>query len=220
MQRNDLDVVDLLQCFFASCEQHFRFLEKDHKFSYISGLAEYRDNHKIIKPYHNHNVTTDFIALTRYEKGMQAIEILYGEQHFFLEGYVYYDKIQRFEFSEVLAAVKKDDRYIAGEWGLTDKSMIEKVIKKIAGTLESNIDLYTQRNEKVLARASVIRNKRIEQAVRKHFEKQIHEACLYAAKAFVEKNYAEVVALLQPLAFYLNAGDLKKLRLAEKYIHC
>lgn len=218
MYRNDSKVVDLLQCFFGECEQHFRFLEQSCGFNYISGLAEYRDNYKVIKPYHSQKVDAGFMALTRYEKGQCAIEILFGEEHFFLEGYIYFNRVQRFELSEILAAAKKNDRNIAGEWGLTEKTMITNTVKRISTALKDNIELYTRTDEKLLNRATIIRNKRIEQSVRKHFDTQIEEACSHAAKAFVDKDYGQVVNLLQPLAFYLNAGDLKKLRIAEKYV--
>ncbi|MBX2833697.1 MAG: hypothetical protein KTR28_01865 [Micavibrio sp.] len=218
MNKNESLTNGLLERFFHSCEHHFRYLEQSCGYNYISGILEYRDNYKVIKSFKNQQIRNDFLAITRYERGLQAIEIIYGEEHFFLEGYVYYDRIRRFELSEVLAAAKKNDVSIAGEWGLSSPDMLEKSVQRIAESLKNNVSYYIRRDERLLQRAEAIRNHRIEQSVRKHFDKHIVEACTQAAKAFVHKDYTMVISILQPLEHYLASGDLKKLRLAEKYL--
>lgn len=218
MHSSDSVAVDLLQCFFAACEKEFRFLEQEHGYRYISGLAEYRDKYQIIVPYQNQGITDDFLAMTRYEKDDKAFEILFSSDHFVLEGHVYYDPVNRFEISEILAAAKKDHKGMIGGWGLSQSDVLTQTIQSMAKNLSENIGYYLKSDERLMSRALVIRNKRIEQAVRKQFKLQVTSACKQASKAFVQKNYEHVVKLLQPLEFYLDPSDLKKLKLARKYL--
>ncbi len=98
---------NLLEHFFSGCESKLRFLEQRHGFSYISGLAEYRNNSKIIRPWREQDITETFTALTRYERADTSLEIMFGEHQFIIESFVYYGPYQRFSLTEVLTAARK-----------------------------------------------------------------------------------------------------------------
>jgi hypothetical protein len=215
---NNLARANLLSCFFTECERNFRFLDQAYGYSYIGGLQEQRGRHKIIKPYYNQGVEKSFTALTRYERGNQVIELVFGAEHYLLEGYVYYDPVQRFEFSEVLAAAKKNDVGASCAWGLMDEGALAKTIDRIADAVRRYTNYFTNADDKLIKRAHIIRSKRMEQAVRKQFEAQMEYACALAAKAFWERDYFKVVEFLEPLEGYLGRSDLKKLHLARKYL--
>lgn len=216
---SDSSGADLLLSFFTGVEQHFRFLEQNHDRNYISGLVEYKNNYKIIRPYQNEIIQGNFLALTRYERAEQAIEITFDKEHSILEGHIYYSPIQRFELSEILAAAKKDYTNISGNRGLTEKTTLHQTIEKMATALQNNIDRYLLPDQKLLQRALNLRNKRVEHAVRHHLKRQIERTSKEAAKAFRKKDYSEVVTLLGPLQHHLKKADLKKLKLASQHLH-
>ncbi len=209
----------LLECFFVQSEREFRFLEEMHGYQYISGLAQYKNKYQIIHPFNGQPVNDDFIAITRYERGDQAIEFVFGDNHFILDSLVYFDKINRYEFSDVMAGAKKADIQITGEWGATDSSIITNFLKTHSAILREHIHYFTNPDEKLIKRIDTVKQKKLENAVRRHFKNQITEACGFAAKAFLKKDYARVVSLLLPLERYLGKADLKKLKLAQKHIH-
>jgi len=67
---------DLLTCFFDECENRFRFLEEKHGYLCFSGMAEYKNNYKIIRPYKQNALQEGqpFFATTRYEKHNRTVE--------------------------------------------------------------------------------------------------------------------------------------------------
>jgi hypothetical protein len=209
---NNLAPANLLSCFFTECERNFRFLEQAHGYSYIGGLVEQRGHHKIIKPYLNQGADASFTAVTRYERGHQVIELVFGADEYAFDGYVYYDPVQRFEFSEVLAAAKKNDVGASSAWGLMDEGALAKTIDSVSDAVRRYTNYFTNIDEQLLKRANVIRSKRMEHAIRKQFEAQMEYACALAAKAFLDKDYFKVVELLEPLERYLARSDLKTLR--------
>ena len=212
---------ELLACFFEQCERGFRFLEEQHKFSYLSGLVEYRKNYKIIKPYQNATAALhgagNFLAITRYELDDLALEIQFSKSRLSLEGYMYLEQVQRLEFSEILAAARKDDARIARSAGLTDTHLLGVAVSDMARCLKKHKKYFVSPKLKHLERAATIRHTRLEQAVREHFKSQLSDTCIEAARAFTSKDYKRVIDLLQPVEPYLTIADSKKLNLARKH---
>lgn len=210
---------ELLQCFFAACERHFRFLEQNYGFSYISGIAEYSKNYQIIRPFQGEEIYDEFWGMTRYEKDDQAIEILYGGKQFLVESYIFYDPVQRFELSEILAAARKSDERMSGDWGLTRPALIESTIEQMAHATQKNTRFILEPSTKLLERAVTIRYKRLEQAIRTHYGDIIEQTCEQAAQAYRQKNFSKVIILLEPHRLHLSKADLKKLERAKKQLH-
>ena len=207
---------DLLACFFSECESRFRFLEQRHGYSYLSGLVEYRQGRQIITPYQGEDILGSFRAVTRYEKDDLSLEILYGDAEYSVEGYAYFQHIYRLNLSEILSAVKKSDHDIRGNWLVTRKDMLEKTLNGMAESLRKHKRFFIDPNPKIIDRAMTMRSKRIEQAVREQYRKDIQHASTQAARAFMEKNFRRVVEIYSPYEKDLNAADLKKLMLARK----
>lgn len=213
---------DLLACFFNECERNFRFLEEGHHFGYLSGLVEYHKNYKIIKPYKNSmpnsQISGNFLAITRYEREELALEIQFSKSKLALEGYMYLDGIHRLEFSEILAAAKKETSEVARSAGLSDTVLIEAAVKSMSTAIKEHKKYFISPSERQIERAATIRHTRLEQAVREHFKMQILDACTEAARAFTGKNYKRVVDLLEPVEAHLTMADSKKLNLARKHL--
>ncbi len=206
----------LLACFFAECETQFRFLETKHGFHYFSGLVEYKGGRQIITPYKNQTIENGFQAMTRYEKDDDAFEIIFDDMYLSLEGYAYYNRINRFEFSEVLEAAKKTDSALTGKKPVHHRDGVREAIEQIAAPFKSHIQYFIDPGEKQIERALTMRNKRMEHNIRAHHETIVQEASAKAAKAFLEKNYQFVIELLSPYKKDLSAADLKKLEKAKK----
>ncbi|GJL85763.1 MAG: hypothetical protein DHS20C02_15380 [Micavibrio sp.] len=206
----------LLACFFAECETQFRFLETKHGFKYFSGLVDYKGGRQIITPYKNQTIENGFQAMTRYEKDDDAFEIIFDDMYLSLEGYAYYNRINRFEFSEVLEAAKKTDSVLTGKKPVHHRDGVREAIEQIATPFKNHIKHFVAPTPKLIERALTMRGKRIEHKVRSHYEAIVQEACAKAAKAFLKKNYQSVIELLSPYERDLSAADLKKLEKAKK----
>ena len=216
MSGDELSTHELLRCFFSECERHFRFLEQRYDYSFFYGLAEYRNNYKVIRPFLEDHVDQSFIAITRYEKENQAIEITFGSDQYYLEGHTYYSPIERFEFSEILSAAKKPNDYVAGDRGLKSATLIESTVSTMARHVEKSARILLEPKQKILDRAMTMRHSRLEHAIRQIHADGLQIVCASAAKAFREKNYRLVVELLEPHKNYLKKADLKKLERAKK----
>jgi hypothetical protein len=218
MSDNFFSAKNLLEHFFSGCESNLRFLEQRHGFSYISGLAEYRNNSKIIRPWRGQEITETFTALTRYERADTSLEILFGEQQFIIESLVYYGPYQRFSLSEILKAARKIPKGKTNDWGITRPQLIDESLGRIAKNLLSHHKVILEPNTKFLDRMLTIRNVQLEQAVRRHFSQTIKDATLLAAKAFREKNFRMVISVLEPYKNFLPSSELKKLQIAKKQL--
>ena len=216
MSKDELHKGELLRCFFSECEKHFRFLEQRYDYSFFYGLVEYRNNYKVIRPFFEDDVSHPFTAVTRYEKDDQALEILFGSDQYYIEGYAYYSPIDRFEFSEILTAAKKPGVSVAENWGLKSEALIENTISTMAHNVEKSAKLLLKPKQKLLDRAITMRHARLEHAIRQLHIEGLQAACEAAAKAFREKNYKLVIELLEPHRRYLKKADLKKLDRAKK----
>jgi hypothetical protein len=210
---------DLLDHYFAECERKFRFIEQQHGFSYLSGLAEYRNNSKIIRPYGGREIGGgEFMAITRYERGDVALEIQYGEARMAMECFVYFAPAQRFSLTEILTAARKAPKGKVVDWGITRSILIDENISRLSRTVQTHHKLVLDPGPKMLERMATIRDIQIEQAVRRQFTEMIRKASTQAAIAFREKNYREVVSMLEPYRNHLPAAELKKLQLARRQL--
>lgn len=207
---------DLLACFFEECEKQFRFLERQHGFLYLSGLAEYRKNYKVITPYLNGPVKEPFLALTRYEKGERAVEILYGEDNFTIEIFMYLDAITRLSLKDLMLAMRIDSVFAKPLVWMTEIGMLRESLEVFAKALQQNDRKFLNPSEKLIDRALTMRGKLTEQTIRAHYEVAKNEASEKAAQAFVRKNYGVVVEILEPFIKDLGAADLKKLKRAQE----
>jgi len=208
---------DLLTCFFEECESQFRFLEEEHGYLYFSGLMEYKGNYKLIKPYNDKIKALDqpFHAVTRYERNAQAIEVFYGDQNFVLEIFVYPDAIRRFSIRDLVSAARGDISQNKSAVYLTEARNISDSLKWFSGAMRDNPKVL-QPSNKLIERATVMRDTLLEQGIRAHLDRLVKNASKHAAEAFVKKDYMRVVDLLLPYEEYINAADLKKLRIAQK----
>ncbi|MCC6597542.1 MAG: hypothetical protein IT559_01985 [Alphaproteobacteria bacterium] len=217
---NTLNFADpeLIKCFFSQCERKFRFLEQKHEFSYISGLAEYKNAYKIIKPYQGQKTPSPFLAMTRYEKENQTLEILYGGADFMLEVYSCHGHILRFTPAEILMAARKSSAYLPNTRGLSHSAAIEDALENLSKALRKHVKTLLNPSQRLLDRAQTIHNKQLEQAVRKRHRNTIEDACRQAAKAYREKDYPKVIQILEPHKNALGKADLKKLYLAKSLL--
>lgn len=208
---------DLLSCFFQECESQFRFLEEEHGYLCLSGLMEYKDRYKVIKPYQESDTSPDepFYAVTRYERNAQAIEILYGDKNYILEVFVFPDSVQRFSVRDLVLATRKDFPVTRNVAYLTETHNIRESLKWFAKNMRKHPKVL-EPSEKLIEKATVMRDTLLEQGVRSHLEKMVKNACIQAAEAFVKKDYERVVSILDPYESYLNASDLKKLRISKE----
>ncbi|MCB9982826.1 MAG: hypothetical protein H6861_04000 [Rhodospirillales bacterium] len=206
----------LLQHFFSSCERSFRFLEQRHGYTFFCGLVEYQNNYKIIKPFNQEHYDGSFNAVTRYEKGDQAIEINYSSDQFAIEACGFYNPINRLELCEVMTAARKTSPALEGDWGVTDETLLQNSISSLAQAVEKYARVLLEPSDKLLNRALTIRDKRLEQTIRQMHQTHIDDACRDAAKAYRQRDFRNVVRLLEPHKRYLKRGDLKKLERAKK----
>jgi len=208
---------DLLTCFFEECESQFRFLEEEHGYLYFSGLMEYKGNYKLIKPYNDKKQAPEqpFYAVTRYERNAQAIEVFYGDQNYVLEIFVYPDAIRRFSIRDLVSAARGGLSTKNPSNYLTEARNISDSLKWFSSAMHDNPKIL-QPSDKLIERATIMRDTLLEQGVRAHLEKLVKNASRQAAEAFVQKDYVQVVDILMPYEDYLSAADIKKLRIARE----
>ncbi len=165
----------------------------------------------------NHQkIDGSFSAITRYEKDEQAIEICFSSEQFLVEAYSFYNPFDRFELSEILIAARKDAQSLASDWGVTNSALIEKTLKRMAGSLQKHARIVLEPTPKLLERAMTIRTARLEQGIRQKHSNALKAICEDAASAYREKDYRRVVQILEPHKDYLQKADLKKLARAKK----
>lgn len=207
---------DLLACFFTECESRFRFLEQKHDFHYLSGLVRYKDGRQIITPYRNQDVPKDFWAITRYEKDNIALEIVYGDEEFVIESYVYFQNIHRLNLSEILWAAKKDDGSVSGNRWASREAFLRDIICNMAASVEKHKRHILNPTQKTIDRAVTMRAKRLEENIREQYKKDLEKATTIAARAFHDRDFKRVLELLSPYEKDLATADSKKLMRARK----
>lgn len=217
MQVSTAETQNLLTCFFKECESQFRFLEEKHGYLYLSGLAEYHKNYKIIKPYNGQTPADNqpFFALTRYEQHDQAIEVMYGDNQYILEIFIYPDAVSRLSLRDMIMATRGDSSAVKDLSYLTEPEHVTKSLKWFAQAIIDNPKVIKP-SAKLIERASTMRSKLIEHGVRAHLDRLVEDSTTKAAAAFVEKNYAKVIDLLMPYQNFLGSSALKQLRIAQQ----
>lgn len=213
------DPATLARTFFVECEKQLRFLEQKHDFTYMSGLAEYKNNYHIVRPWAvGQDIEPHFLAMTRYEKNDTALEILYkGEDHRF-EVFLYYNTVLRFTIPEMLTAARKKAFAPELARNLVTPAQIVSTLTLLAKDCKKHGKYFLEPSPKLQERAQTIRTKQTEQAVRQHYLRTVQEASTLAAKAYREKDYRQVITLLEPHRKHLPPRDLKKLDLAKKFL--
>lgn len=208
----------LVACFLEECERQFRFLELEHGFKYFSGLASRQKGREIITPYKNQKIPNPFFLKTRYEQGNITLEITYGDLDFSLSHYLYYERISRLNWYDILA--------ISGQHGavcqniqknLISHQSISQKIEVLAKLVQENIKCLTTPSLKLIQKATNYREKRIEEAVRTHAGSILKQASKMAARAFSKQDYRMVIEILTPHELMLKRSDMNKLKRARKF---
>ncbi len=206
----------LVACFFEECERRFRFLEQEHDFAYFSGLVEQKNGRQIITPYQNQDVEAPFWITTRYELEDVALEISYGDEAYVVEGYLHHNHVNRYEWQDILWAAKKSYSGLAAQMGITSEINLQGTLEHMADSIKDNIDKFTAPSHKILHRAQSLRSKHLEENIREIYKNNLERASIAAAKAFLDKDYRQVIALLTPYGEDINRADQKKLKLAKR----
>lgn len=207
---------DLLTCFFNECERRFRFLEEEYGYTYISGLSSLVNGRQIIRPYNLTPVSVPFWAVTRYEKGYHAFEIVYGDKEFIIEGYCYANSVDRLSWPEILQAAKRPyENYGAFYRALSQKSIAQQ-IGRMADQFKACKGELLNPDQKVIERALKRRSVMLEQTIRQNYQTMLELVIKESAAAFSLKNYKRVIELLAPYERDLQESDKKKLKLARR----
>ena len=209
---------DLLTCFFKECEKQFRFLEENHGYTYLSGLTEYRQNYKIIVPYNTQKVEEPFLGLTRYEKGDHAVEILYGDDDYILEMFIYINATMRFNLYDLMLAARRDVLFEQNPSWVTQDTRIHDLVRHFAKSMRADSALFLTPSDRLVNRALTMRSKIMEQSIRAHLKKSVETATHKAAQAFVQKDFKQVIEILEPFQEHLGSADIKKLKLAKQQL--
>lgn len=208
---------DLLTCFFEECENQFRFLEEKHGYLYLSGLAEYKNNYKIIKPYTGKadiKHAPSFLATTRYEKHDHAVEISYGDKNYAIEAFIYPDAMTRLSLRDIMLALRSDFAKPKNLSYLTETTQLFEALDWFARLLKEHPKILNP-SEKLIDRTLTMHSKLTEQGIRAHFQSLLKAATVRAAEAFLKKSYEQVIEILLPFESYLSPSDLKKLKIAR-----
>lgn len=204
----------LLPCFFEQGDQSFSFLTDDHGFKPVHGLVTYQAGRKIITPFKGQDYDVPFFALLRFEKGMNAIEISYGDLDYYLEANIYIDLYERFSLSDLVQASMQDDFGLENIGYLTNQKDLMSSLNILNKALLRNIDLFVNPDPRIVERAKKMRSKRLEQSVKEQHRRYIQIMSEKAAEAFAQKDYKTVIMILRPLGEELYPADRKKLKIA------
>lgn len=134
----------LLDPFFQECKKQLSFLEKNEKFTSISGLTQYHKGRVIIIPYYTQDhAQYPFYALSRYESNTSAIEISYGDYDLSLHCHIIYKQTYRFELSTLLQAINAPQKQNCLFDHLTKEKTIHDAISTIKKYLKTHIKSIT-----------------------------------------------------------------------------
>lgn len=86
----------------------------------------------------------------------------------------------------------------------------------MAESLKDNLQIFTDADQKIIDRARTMRSRRMKQAIYNQYKKDLKEVCARAAKAFINKNYRQVIEYLMPYEQDLPKADLKKYEIAKR----
>lgn len=196
---------------------HFRFLELQYGFQYISGLVHAQKGRQLIAPYQpGHAIPIPFTAVTRYEKDRQSIEVLYHEDRFTLECYLSQRGMARVTLDEFLKAAKKTGSLRQKPPLAMQPEGLTASIAQLSQTIQAHINDIVVTHERTFERALIIREKLLEQGIREQYDRAMQQVSAEAARAFLHKDFPKVVALFRPYERDLTPADQKKLDLARR----
>lgn len=211
-------VQNLLACFFDQSEAAFRFLTQNLDLRMMQGMLQYRNGRRVILPYKGGTPEPDFCAVTCLEREALCLKLLYGHGDFGLETYVTFNHVDRFMISEYLEAGKSPDARMRHHYWLQSEGLLSSTISLIAESLKDNIMHITEADQKTIDRARTMRSKRMRQLIYNQYKKDLKEVSARAAKAFIDKNYRQVIEYLMPYEQDLPKADLKKYEIAKKML--
>lgn len=206
----------LLSVFFEECEAAFAFLQKDHRFGCISGLARHDKVRKVITPYTGQDVETPFYASVRYESKNTVLELTYGHEDFSIEGFLHFNTVYRLPLQDVLETAQKQDFSIHPKSRIHDPKTLNTTITDFARSVKNHKRYFLKYDQKFLEKAIEMRAQKIETQLRTEFEENLHLTLTHATIAFAEEDFRSVVVLLTHYKDYLPPADQKKLELARK----
>jgi len=171
-QINHADSHRLLTQFFQECESQFRFLEEQYGYLYFSGLVGHKNHCRIVTPYKNITLDPDkpFHAVTRYERGQQAIEVLYGDKNYGLDVFVYPDCVKRLGLNDLIAATKGHTSSLQNFSALDQPNDLSHALKSLAETMRDHPTILSPSAD-LSNRAADLRDTLLEQTIRAHHEK-------------------------------------------------
>lgn len=205
---------ELLACFFRGCETHFGFLGHEPGFSAFSGMASYERGRIVIRPFDEQNVPENFSAVAHYERGDDAVEILYEENGYTLSVFLTYGRVDRLSLAEMVKAGGK--RAPRAESHLTQCAQLEHALERFASCFRQHSALLIEPKAALLEKARAARSAQINEELRRRARENMGFACKQAALAYIEKDWRRVVALLTRFERELTGYDLKKLEVARR----
>ena len=131
-----------------------------------------------------------------------------------IESYSYFNYVHRLSTTEILQAAKKDCPVPETVRWVTETSQLENAVDMLAKTVMTYVEDVLHADKNLIERTLNIREKRIEQAVRKQYEESKAHASMLAAKAFMNKDYQRVIELVRPFEHDLGDSDRKKLNIS------
>lgn len=207
-----------LACFFGACAGSFSFLERDHGFDRVGGLAARIRDRTVITPFDPQRARGEHHdALVLYEKDNVTFEISYTRDHR-LDSYIMFNRAHRFPFYDFIASARKAFLYRRDSVVIEDRETVESEIEKLAEVARKHKDLLADCSPRLLERALMIRETVMEQKIRAQYKRELKRVSEAAAKAFMEKNYLLVIELCTPYEHHLSASCLKKLDIARSKI--
>ncbi len=158
----------------------------------------------------------NFWAVMRYERGDGTIEITYGDKNFRLESHFYSGPVERYGLNDILQASQKPPAVILPLSAVLEISFLQSCIITLAETLHAHIDCFIEPSQHVLKRAGRIRRMFLEHRIREDYRRELEDASLKAARAFILEDYKAVIFWLRPYQKNLTRTDRKKLELAKE----
>jgi hypothetical protein len=212
-----IDLTHLLTCFFASCETQFQFLESQHGFACFKGLASYERGRQVIRPfYQKETPPPETVAVTRYEKDDNAIELVYDGRDYSLSGFALYNRIDRLPLADIAQSARADAQGLHGKSGLCSGEQIEQGIHHMASAFRRHARLLTAPEPALLEQARAERAQRMEAEIFARYHENMEYACRQAALAFSAKDYWGVVELLALFERHLDRPSRKRLIAARR----
>lgn len=215
-----MDTKELLASFFEHTPQALAFLEKEHDFQPVHGLARYDKGRVVISPppANLDAVHFPFFATFRYENADHLIELVYGDVDLSLDCFITYNHTYRFSLSDLerfFSLTRHEGKNGLALSGLfTAPAHIEKAINGTAQTLHSNIRRFLKPPEGFLDHALRYQKEILNQNIYQTYQHEMHQACREAALAFQDGNYKRTIMLYRPYRDHLSPEDFRIFSLA------